>query len=80
MQLEAGDDSAAVQLQACLRKTSALHQRLVAHAKQESIAIPEAEEEEEEESSQQSAADGFLWSQYILVGAKDWQDNQDQGT
>lgn len=78
MQLEVGDDSAAIQLQACIRKTAAVQQKLLAHAKKEGITVPEAEDEFEE-GSQHSAADGFMWSQYILVGARDWQDADDEG-
>jgi len=77
-QLEAGDDSAAVRLQACMRKCSAMQQKLLGHARRENIAIPETEEDQEE-TSQQSTSDGFLWSQYVLVGAKDWDDTMGQG-
>lgn len=78
MQLEAGEDSAAVRLQSCMRKTAALHQRLLGHARKEGIAVPETEEEQEE-TSQQSGADTFQWPQYALVGARDWQDLEDEG-
>lgn len=78
VQLEAGDDSAAVQLQSCMRKTAALHQKLLSHAKKEGIAVPETEDELEE-NSQHSGPDTFQWSQYILVGAKDWEDIEDEG-
>ena len=78
LQLEAGDDSAAVQLQSCMRKVAALQQKLLTHAQKEGIAVPEVEEDVEE-GSQHSAADGFMWSQYILVGARDWQDLDDAG-
>ena len=78
LQLEAGDDSAAVQLQSCMRKVAALQQKLLAHAQKEGIAVPEVEEDLGE-GSQQSAAEGFMWSQYILVGARDWQDLDDAG-
>ena len=78
MQLEAGDDSAAVQLQSCMRKVAGLQQKLLAHAQKEGIAVPEVEEDLEE-GSQHSHADGFMWSQYILVGARDWQDLDDAG-
>lgn len=72
MQLEAGEDSAALQLQACLRKSAATHQVLIGHAKKHSITIPDAEEEEEEEMD---GPDDFYWPQYIAVGAKDWKED-----
>lgn len=70
LQLEAGDDSAGLQLQTCLRKTQAMHKTLVEHAKKHGITVPEADDDDDEEMA--NVPESFAWPHYVMVGARDW--------
>ena len=82
LQLESGNDSAALRLQACLRKSAAMHQLLLDHARSEKIAIPEDEPEEDTEGADAALPDDLpiLWPSFIAAGARDWADEAMQGT
>lgn len=74
LQLEGGDDSAALQLQSWLRKTASAHQTLLALAKKEKITVPELEDEDEQ-TSHVASNESIMWGNYIMIGAKDWDDD-----
>ena len=82
LQLEGGDDSAALRLQACLRKSAAMHQLLLDHARRENIAVPEGESKDNEGADDAAPPDDLpiLWPSFIAAGARDWSDDAMQGT
>ena len=50
------------------------HQNLLGLARREKIAVPELEEEDQE-ASQVDTKDTIVWSDYIMLGVKDWDDS-----
>ena len=80
--MKTGDDSAALEIQARLRKSAATHRALIQHATAAAITIPDEANLGVAENSSPFAPKGpavLQWSEFATAQAADWEDFEDEG-